>query len=143
MKQHDIFDIITRDAIGLLNTMDRLNHVSNTTFPPHNIVKVDDTTYRVELAIAGYSEGDIDVVVENGKLTITGAKLSDEKVEYIHKGIAYRNFYKEFILGQDIEIGEATLVNGLLMVTLNHIIPESKKPKKIAIKTGEKQLLTE
>lgn len=142
MKQ-DFFDIITRDAIGLLSTMDQLNHVSNTSFPPHNIVKVNDTTYRVELAIAGYTENDIDVTVEDGKLKIVGLKKTDEKVEYLHKGIAYRNFYKEFILSQDIEIGEAELNNGLLSVTLKHIIPESKKPKKIAIKTGEKQFLTE
>lgn len=142
---HDIFDIFARDAIGLMNTVERLHSTvnTNTSFPPHNIVKVDDTTYRVELAIAGYSEDDISVVIEDGKLKISGKKDPEYDVSYIHKGIAFRDFQKEFVLGQDIEIGEAQLINGLLQVTLNHVIPESKKPKKIEIKSSRKQLLTE
>lgn len=140
--KHDIFDLFARDAIGLLNTVERLNTSTNSSFPPHNIVQVDDTTYRVELAVAGYSEDDIAVVIENGKLKISGGK-APEDVTYLHRGIAFRNFQKEFLLSQDIEIGDAQLVNGLLVVTLKHIIPESKRPKSIPIRTSKKTLLTE
>lgn len=141
--KHDIFDLFARDAIGLLNTVERLHSSNNTSFPPHNIVKVNDTTYRVELAVAGYSESLISVVIEDGTLKISGHYGGDVAVEYIHKGIAFRNFQKEFLLGQDIEIGDAQLINGLLVVTLNHVIPESKKPKSIPIRTTKKTLLTE
>lgn len=140
--KHDIFDLFARDAIGLLNTVERLNTSTNSSFPPHNIVQVDDTTYRVELAVAGYSEDDVSVVVENGTLKISGGK-APEDVTYLHRGIAFRSFQKEFLLGQDIEIGDAQLVNGLLVVTLKHIIPESKRPKSIPIRTSKKTLLTE
>lgn len=137
MKSTDIFDILSRDAIGLLNSFDRLHNVNNTSFPPHNIVKVDNTTYRVELAVAGYSENDIVVTVEDNKLVITGVRKDSSTVAYLHRGVAFRDFRKEFVLSEDIEVGDAALTNGLLSVTLKHVIPESKKPKKITIKSTD------
>lgn len=138
----DLFNMLARDAIGLTAHIEQLTTNLNTGFPPHNVVKIDDSTFRVEIAIAGYSEDEITVIVEDGKLKVSGCKPKQE-VEYLHRGIAFRDFRKEFVLGQDVEVVEAKLNNGLLTVMLMQDSAESKKAKKIKIHTSKKTLLTE
>jgi len=105
-------------------------------FPPHNIIKVNDTDYMVELAIAGFDEKEIDITVKDGLMTVKGEKQqADNEVNYLHKGIGTRSFSKTIRLADTIEVQGAAFKNGILSIGLENIIPESKKPKKIEIGT--------
>ena len=105
-------------------------------FPPHNIIKVNDTHYMVELAIAGFDEKEIDITVKDGLMTVRGEKQqADNEVNYLHKGIGTRSFSKTIRLADTIEVQGAAFKNGILSIGLENIIPESKKPKKIEIGT--------
>jgi len=105
-------------------------------FPPHNIIKVNDTHYMVELAIAGFDEKEIDITVKDGLMAVKGEKQqADNEVNYLHKGIGTRSFSKTIRLADTIEVQGAAFKNGILSIGLENIIPESKKPKKIEIGT--------
>jgi molecular chaperone IbpA len=123
-------------------------------YPPYNIVKVDENKYVIEMAVAGFGKHNLDLEFQDGTLVISGnsALGNDEDNEYLYKGIADRSFTRKFSLADTVEIKGADLVNGMLKVWLENIIPDSKKPKKIDItdtatenkKTVDtKQLLTE
>lgn len=139
------FDRFFDDVEKLLN-MDVQKTISN--FPPHNIIKVDDTRYVVELAVAGFSKDEIDISVNQGELTVKGEKTSDtDKVQYLHKGIGTRSFTKTLTIADTIEVKGAEFKDGILRIGLENIIPEHKKPRKIAIgeslKEFKPQLLQE
>ncbi len=121
-------------------------------YPPYNIVKVDENKYVIEMAVAGFGKHNLDLEFQDGTLVISGnSALNDEDNEYLYKGIADRSFTRKFSLADTVEIKGADLVNGMLKVWLENIIPDSKKPKKIDIadsatentKVASKQLLTE
>ena len=128
---------LTRFAVGfedLFREMDKLQlNSTNTAYPPYNIVSVDENKFQIEVAVAGFAEKDLDITLENGVLTIAGNKEEEEAREFVHKGIAMRNFTRTFRLATHIEVEGAKLENGLLVVTLKRHIPEELKPKKIAI----------
>jgi len=120
-----MFDELTKTA-GTLN---------GTNYPPYNIIKSGENTYVIEVAVAGFEESELDVEVKDGELIVKGEKQSKEEdgPEYLHQGIAYRNFLRTFALAENVEVQGASVKNGVLAVTLEHIVPESAKPKKIAI----------
>ena len=106
-------------------------------YPPYNIVKTGDYTYDIELALAGFGKKDIDVNYADSQLTIKSIK--DEKAEedadgVLHKGISKRQFSRTFTIADDVEVKGAELKDGLLKVSLEKIIPDSKKPRTIQIK---------
>jgi molecular chaperone IbpA len=106
-------------------------------FPFYNIVKTGDTTYNIEVALAGYTKKDIKVDYADNLLTIKSVKEvkdSKESNGVIHRGIAKRYFSKAFTIADDVEIKGAELKDGLLKVSLNKILPEGKKPRKIEVK---------
>lgn len=112
-------------------------------FPPHNIIKLDDNHYVVELAVAGFSKDEIDVTVSDGDLTIKGNKSDKEKTEsvlYIHRGIGTRSFTKVIKIADTIEVQGAEYKDGILRIGLENIIPEHKKPRKIEIGNSLKTL---
>ena len=118
------------------------------TFPPHNILKLDDNRYIVELAVAGFSKNEIDISVNDGNLIIKGNKLEkEEKAEYLYKGIGTRSFTKTLRIADTVEVKGAEFADGVLRIGLENIIPDHKKPRKIEI--GKKiafakaELLTE
>jgi molecular chaperone IbpA len=110
------------------------NKVTTSTFPPYNVKKIDENNYIVELAIAGYEREDIDVTVDKDTLIIKSERENDDKVKYLHKGIAGRNFTQTFTLGEYMVVKSATFDNGLLAVKIEREIPESAKPIQIKIK---------
>jgi molecular chaperone IbpA len=113
-------------------------------YPPYNIEKLDDDHYRISMAVAGFAESDLDVTVQNHTLVITGKTRTEEsKVEYLHRGIAGRAFERRFELADTIKVDGAALVNGLLHVNLKREIPESAKPRSIAIESIERPRLVE
>ena len=116
---------------------DDMFDVSVPNYPPYNIVKVKDNQYNIEVALAGYSKKDIDVLYEDNMLTIkTADKKEDKKTEgeNIYKGIAQRMFKKSFTIADDVEVKGAELKDGLLIVSLEKIIPDHKKARTINIK---------
>ena len=108
-------------------------------YPPYNIVKVDENKFVIEMAVAGFGKHNLDLEFQDGTLVISGSTAvnSDEENQYLYKGIADRSFTRKFSLADTVEIKGADLVNGMLKVWLENIIPDSKKPKKIDITTAE------
>jgi molecular chaperone IbpA len=106
-------------------------------YPPFNLKKVDDNKYVIEMAVAGFTKQDIELTLEDSKLVIKGNAAGDtdaEAPEYLHYGIANRAFTRRFTLADNVEIHNAELINGMLKVWLEHMIPEEKKPRKIEVK---------
>ena len=136
---YDPFDRVKTYSIGFDRMFDKLfdENVVTTNYPPYNIVKTSDEKYAIELAIAGFSKKDIDIETKENTLVIkTIDKKDDEedKTEYLHKGISARSFKRSFSLADDVVVKGATFENGLLIIDLERIVPEEKKPRKIAIK---------
>ena len=114
-------------------------------YPPYNIKKVDDTHYVIEMAVAGFGQNEIDIEIDGGKLVVKGnVQSTDEEENFLFKGIAARAFTRTFALNDQVEVKDAELFNGMLKIALERLIPEEKKPKKVAVKSkGEKQFLNE
>jgi len=118
-------------------------------YPPYNIRKTDENTYVIEMAVAGFSESDITIELHDDKLHIKGAVSKDSESEDTHNadllygGLALRPFSRTFTVNDQIEVEGAEMINGLLKIWLERIIPESKKPKKIEINSKGSELLTE
>jgi|TARA_B110000858_G_scaffold198491_1_gene265666 molecular chaperone IbpA len=108
---------------------------AQTGYPPYNISKLEDETYQVTLAIAGFKKSDIDISLEDGTLIIKGTSecLDEEGVEYLHKGIAERNFIRTFKLADYVEVQSAKLEDGILVVSLFRNVPDALKPQSIKI----------
>ena len=131
------FDNIFDHFEKIMDDSDEFFRTPTATFPFYNIVKTGDTTYDIEVALAGYSKKDIKVDYADNLLTIKSIKEeknSKESNGVIHKGIAKRYFSKVFTIADDVEIKGAELKDGLLKVTLNKILPESKKSRSIEVK---------
>lgn len=127
-------------AVGFENTVKRLQELTETNlkamgYPPYNIAKVDENKYVVEMAVAGFGKQNIEIEMLDGKLIVTGKLNTDEKTNlaYFYKGISERPFTRTFTLADTVEIQGAELVNGMLKIFLENIIPDSKKPKKIEV----------
>lgn len=130
-------------TVGFDPIIKKLAEISETfpkipSYPPYNIRKVNDTTYIIELAVAGFGKQDIELTLEGDTLTVKGnVHQNDTDDNYIFKGIAERAFTRQFTLADTVEVKNADLINGMLKIWLERFIPEEKKPKKINI--GEKQ----
>ena len=128
--------------IGFNRELDRLNTVHNTAtrqaYPPYDIFKLDEDTYKLSLAVAGFSKDDISVSVDNGTLIIKGELVEAADAEIVHKGIAGRKFTRTFALGEYMGVTGAEMKDGMLHIDIDRIIPEDKKPKEIAIKVAKK-----
>ena len=109
---------------------------TTSSFPPHNILKLDDNRYIVELAVAGFSEKDIDITTLDGELVIKGNKEDKaDSGEYLHRGIGLRSFTKTLRLADTVEVQGAEYKDGILRIGLVNVIPDHKKPRKIEIGT--------
>ena len=128
-----------RNSIGvdrLFNTiLGNIEHASANNYPPYNILKKDEDNYTIEIAVAGFTEGEIDVTTHDGTLIIKGEKADAQKseIEYLHQGIGTRRFERSFNLSDYVEVVSATVANGILSVDLERNVPDSMKPKTIAI----------
>lgn len=112
-------------------------------YPPYNIEVVEENTYAITLAVAGFKQSELDLQVENGVLTVSGKKTeSDKQPSYLHQGIATRSFERKFNLADHIEVTDAKLEDGLLSVSLVKEIPEAMKPKTIAINNADVRILS-
>jgi molecular chaperone IbpA len=131
--------------IGFNREMERLSNVQlasrQVSYPPYDLVKVDDDNFKLSLAVAGFSKDNISVTVDNSTLIIKGdssLESEEEKSEVLHKGIAARKFTRTFALGEYMEITGAEMKDGMLHIDIERIVPEEKKPKEIAIRVAKK-----
>jgi molecular chaperone IbpA len=123
--------------IGFNRDLARLNNahkVNSQSYPPYDILKLDEDTYRISIAVAGFSKEHIDVSVDNGTLIIKGEIIEVTDAEVVHKGIASRKFTRSFALGEYMEVTGADLKDGMLHINVDRVVPEDKKPKTIKIK---------
>lgn len=129
-----------RSAIGHDKLFERIvnqfDHASSNNYPPYNIVETGDNTYEVQIAVAGFNEGEIEITVRDSELIINGEKSANALPAghiYRHQGISARKFIRTFSLAEYVEVVEAGCKDGILTVKLERKIPESAKPKSIAI----------
>jgi molecular chaperone IbpA len=110
--------------------------LQNSNYPPHNIVKFSDSAYAIEVAVAGFSKEEITVEVDQDQLVVRGTqKVSQEtEKEYLHKGLASRDFEQTWTLAEYMEVKDAEVKDGMLIINIQRIIPESLKPRQIEIK---------
>jgi molecular chaperone IbpA len=132
-----------RTAIGF----DRLARLVDTlpqdaaTYPPYNIEKTGEESYRLTLAVAGFSADDIEVTVKDNALIVAGRIAEDAtKGEFLHRGIATRAFTRRFVLADHMVVEGADVANGLLNVTIKHVVPESAKPRRITVNNATKTI---
>jgi molecular chaperone IbpA len=124
---------------GIFDELMRVNaQQANTNYPPYNIVKHDDDHFAIEIAVAGFREGDISITIEKNVLTIKGEQVQsldelEKEVEYLHRGISARNFNRTFTLAEHVEVLGAKAENGILKIELERQVPEEQKPKTVAI----------
>ena len=127
-------------SVGFENIFDHFNlHLDNSrtvNYPPYNINKLDNLNWNIEMALAGFGKKDIDISTANSQLTIKSVhgKDKEELAGTIHKGISKRQFTRTFTLADDVVVNDAELKDGMLIVNLEKIVPEEKKPKTIKIK---------
>jgi molecular chaperone IbpA len=127
--------------IGFNRELSRLNtaHKTNSqSYPPYDLLKLDEDTYRLSLAIAGFTKDDLKISVDNGTLIIKGEIVEVTDAEVVHKGIAGRKFVRSFALGEYMEVTGAEMKDGMLHIDIDRIVPEEKKPKEIPIKVAKK-----
>jgi len=131
-----------RNAIGVDQLFNRIvnqidQHSNDAThYPPYNIIKTGEDAFEVQVAIAGFNEGEVNVEVRDNNLIVTGERFEQELpegYEYTHKGISARKFLRTFSLADYVEVASASSKNGILSVQLERKIPEAMKPKTIAI----------
>ena len=124
-----------RSTVGfdhLFGLLERAADVS-TGYPPYNIERSDETHYRIPLAVAGFREKDLTIETRDGMLVVSGTTEDSNARNYLYRGIAGRQFERRFQLAEHVEVRSAQLENGLLHVDLERVVPEEKKPRRIAI----------
>jgi molecular chaperone IbpA len=128
-----------RTAIGfdrLARLVDTLPDNTAASYPPYNIEKVGDDSYRLSLAVAGFSADDIELTVKENTLIVAGRVAGEtNKGEFLHRGIAARAFTRRFVLADHMVVEGADIANGLLNVTIKRVVPEALKPRRIEINT--------
>lgn len=136
------FSPLFRSTVGfdrLFDLMDSVAEQSNG-YPPYNIERSDETHYRITVAVAGFGEKDLAIEIKEGVLTVTGQREAAEPAEnrsFLYQGIAGRAFERRFQLAEHVEVRGAKLENGLLHIDLERVVPEEKKPRRIAINGAE------
>ena len=141
MTRLSIWNDLRPFSVGFDDLFDHFNNTleysvkQQTSYPPYNINKVDELNYQIEMALAGFSKTDIDIKYADNQLTIKSieSEAKDEK-ETLHRGISKRKFSRTFTLADDIKVNGAELKDGMLLIDLEKIVPEEKKPRTIDIK---------
>lgn len=125
------FDTLFNDLEG------RFANQINNAYPPYNILKHDENTYEIEIAVTGFAPDEITVEVDNNQLIVKGQRVDSEEVQtgpsYLHRGLASRDFTRSWTLAEHMEVGEGKIKNGVLTVILNRVVPDALKPRTVKI----------
>ena len=123
-----LFDLLENSALGQ----------GSENYPPFDLIRIDDNHYRINLAVAGFGRDEVDITAQQNQLIVSGKKVDDDKVDFIHRGIANRQFERRFGLADFIKVTDADMKDGLLSIDLVREIPEAMRARKIPI--GGEQL---
>ena len=139
MTRLSIWNDLRPFSVGFDDLFDHFNNqleIKQTpSYPPYNINRIDDLNYQIEMALAGFSKTDIDIKYADNQLTIKSVDSEDkEEKETLHRGISKRKFSRTFTLAEDMKVNGAELKDGMLLIELEKIVPEEKKPRTIDIK---------
>ena len=131
------FSPFSRSTIGFENVFDRLNNLQRPEhgngYPPYDIVRTGEDTFRISLAVAGLSPGEIDITAQQNLLIVAGQKAQEGDADYLYKGISSSSFERRFDLADHVEVEGASFENGLLQIELVRRVPEAMKPRRIEI----------
>lgn len=147
MRTNFDFSPLFRSSIGfdrmlnILEAASRSDTIDN--WPPYDIAKTGEDDYRIAMAVAGFSQDELEITQEQNMLIVSGQKANGDAVQYLHRGIAGRSFQRRFELADHVKVVGAGLVNGLLTIELKREIPEEMKPRQIEIGTGQAMVKTE
>jgi len=139
-KTLSIWNDLRPFSVGFDSIFDHFdNHLEytrsqNQTYPPYNINRIDELNYQIEIALAGFGKKDIDVQYADNQLTIKSVENDKEEKDTIHRGISKRQFTRKFTIADEIEVKGAKMEDGMLLIDLEKIVPEEKKPRTIDIK---------
>jgi len=139
----EMFRDLNRFAVGFEPTfrmLDQARNTHNTGYPPYDLEATGENTYKLSMAVAGFTANDLDITLQDGVLTIEGKVTQDENRTYLHKGIAGRSFRRTFYLNAWVQVTGSNLADGILTVDFVQEIPESLKPHKIAIGTASAEI---
>ena len=139
MTRLSIWNDLRPFSVGFDDLFDHFNNQleikQTSSYPPYNINRIDDLNYQIEMALAGFSKTDIDIKYADNQLTIKSVDSEDkDEKETLHRGISKRKFSRTFTLAEDIKVNGAELKDGMLLIELEKIVPEEKKPRTIDIK---------
>ncbi len=141
------FSPLYRSVVGfdrLADMLDAANTETATGYPPYNIERTAENAYRIDIAVAGFKPGDINIEVKENLLTVQGRKTeSDENRRYLHRGLAERNFERRFQLADYVIVTNADLADGLLSISLKRELPEALKPRRVSINESKPETLIE
>ena len=126
---NQLFERINKNTIGMDDYFDRVFGVEAQSYPPYNLVKVNEDESQLELALAGYTDQEVKVYTEKGNLVVVGQKANSDGREYVHRGLATRSFTRSWSISEDTEVSNVTFENGLLVVTLTRVVPESRRKR--------------
>lgn len=140
MRTNFDFTPLYRSSVGFDRVFDLLENVTRgqtpDNWPPCDIVKTSEDAYRISMAVAGFSQDELNITTEPSLLVVTGERKEEPGGEYLHRGIASRAFTRRFELADHVKVTGANLVNGLLTIDLQREIPEEMKPRRIEIETA-------
>jgi molecular chaperone IbpA len=134
-------DPFWRSSIGfdrILDLMDQsLRYQPENNYPPYNITRTGENTYRISLAVAGFKPDQISVTVQQNTLVVSGREVQKTDHDYVHRGIAARDFERRFSLADFVEVKEASFEDGLLQIDLVRELPEAMKPRRIEVRSAK------
>ncbi len=140
MRTNLNFSPLFRSTIGFDRVFDLLENASRTqsfeSWPPYDIVRTSEDSYRITMAVAGFSDAELSITHQPNLLIVAGSK-PEEEAEYLHRGIPGTSFERRFELADHVKVANANLQNGLLTITLVREVPEEMKPRKISIKSAD------
>ena len=139
--RHFDFSPLYRATVGFDQIVDMFDSVmtsdiQTSSYPPYNIEKIDEDAYRISVAVAGFSEADLNVEVRENSLIISAGKSEEEKKNYLHRGIASRSFKRQFQLADHVQVTGANHSDGMLHIELKREVPDALKPRQIQISRG-------
>ena len=129
---NQFLDLINRNSIGMEDYFDRITTLHETTsnYPPYNLVTINNTESRLQLALAGFKKSEVNVYTQDGRLFVEGQKEDKETgTEYVHRGVAQRPFTRSWTLSDETEVRSVTFEDGLLSITLGKVVPEHHQRK--------------
>lgn len=126
---NQLMERLQKNTIGMDDYFDRVFGVEAQSYPPYNLVQVNEDESQLEMALAGFTDQEVKVYTEKGNLVVEGKKAQADDREYVHRGMAQRSFTRTWSISEDTEVSGVTFDNGLLVVTLTRVVPEARKKR--------------